>query len=218
MCSKRITQPQDSAFSLNEYSDYCILMLSPSKNIQPVSIGPTQEKMIVLEPFLADIASQYILDPHGMHGLAHWGRVMENGLRLAQVEEGDVVVICLFAIFHDACRHNQTLDPGHGARGAVLAEQLLGDLTLVSKEQLDQLILACRKHTDGTTTADLTVQICWDSDRLDLARASIQPNPKYLCTKTAKSEEIIRWANQRSTSNFSPLFVQRDWEPIFTKR
>jgi uncharacterized protein len=174
--------------------------------------------MIALEPFLVDIAAQYTLDPQGMHGLAHWGRVLENGLRLAESEGGDLTVIRLFAIFHDACRHNQTRDPGHGARGAALAEELLGELSLVTKEQLDLLILACREHTDGKTAADLTVQICWDSDRLDLARASITPIPKYLCTATAKSEEVIRWANRRSVSNDAPPYVQKDWEPIFFRR
>jgi uncharacterized protein len=174
--------------------------------------------MILLEPFLVEIAAQYILDPQGDHGLNHWGRVLENGLRLAETEGGDLTVIRLFAIFHDACRHNQTYDPGHGDRGAALAEELLGDLALVTKEQLDLLVLACQEHTDGKTAADLTVQICWDSDRLDLARVSILPSPKYLCTPAAKSKGIIHWANQRATSNSAPAFVAQDWEPIFSRK
>jgi uncharacterized protein len=174
--------------------------------------------MIPFEPLLTEIAAQYTLDPRGDHGLAHWGRVLENGLRLAKAEGGDLKVIRLFAIFHDACRHNQTYDPGHGDRGAALAEDLLGDLSLVTKEQLDLLVLACQEHTDGKTTADLTVQICWDADRLDLARVSILPSPKYLCTDTAKSDQIINWANQRATSNYEPPFVPTEWEPIFSRR
>ena len=172
----------------------------------------------MIEQLLQSIASQYRLDPQGTHGLNHWGRVLENGLRIAEIEGGDITVVRLFAIFHDACRHNQTRDPGHGARGAALAETLLGNLTLVTKQQLDLLVLACREHTDGKTTADLTVQICWDSDRLDLARVSILPSPKYLCTPTAKSKGTIHWANQRATSNYAPSFVARDWEPIFSIR
>lgn len=161
------------------------------------------------------IAAQYALDPKGTHGLNHWGRVLENGLRLAETEGGDLTVIRLFAIFHDACRQNQTLDPGHGARGAALAEELLGDLSLVTKEQLDLLTLACREHTDGKTSADLTVQICWDSDRLDLARVPIMPDPDHLCTRTAKSSKMILWANQRAARDYSPGFVRTIWEPIF---
>lgn len=166
---------------------------------------------------LEAIAAQYKLDPRGTHGLDHWGRVLETGLRLTETESGDLTVICLFAIFHDACRQNQTRDPGHGSRGALLAEKLLGDLSLVSKQQLDLLTLACREHTDGKTAADPTVQICWDSDRLDLARVPIMPSTKYLCTKTAKDKAMIQWANQRAIANYSPPFVAREWEPIFFK-
>ena len=171
----------------------------------------------MIHSLLEAIAAQYRLDPRGTHGLTHWGRVLENGLRLSEKEGGDQTVIRLFAIFHDACRHNQTRDPGHGARGAALAEQLLGDLSLVSKGQLDLLTLACTEHTDGKTTADLTVQICWDADRLDLARVPIMPNIKYLCTKTAKNNKIIHWANQRAIANYSPPFVIKNWEPIFSQ-
>ena len=168
-------------------------------------------------PILDAIAAQYRLDPRGAHGLTHWGRVLETGLRLAETEGGDLAVIRLFAIFHDACRHNQTRDPGHGARGGALAEQLLGDLSLVSKDQLDLLTLACQEHTDGKTAADLTVQICWDADRLDLARVPIMPSVKYLCTDTAKNDQFMHWANQRAIANYSPAFVRSDWEPIFSK-
>lgn len=172
----------------------------------------------MMERLLRSIAAQYRLDPQGTHGLNHWGRVLENGLRLAESEGGDQTVIRLFAIFHDACRHNQTLDPGHGARGADLAEELLGDLVLVSREQLDLLIRACQEHTDGSTEGELTVQICWDSDRLDLGRVPISPDPKYLCTQTAKTEQIIHWANRRAISNHAPDFIASVWEPIFDKR
>lgn len=174
--------------------------------------------MITLEPLLVEIAGQYKLDPRGTHGLDHWARVLENGSRLAEAEGGDLTVIRLFAIFHDACRQTQTLDPGHGARGAELAEQLLGDLILVSEQQLDLLTHACREHTDGRTNADLTVQICWDSDRLDLARVPIMPNPKYLCTETAKTNEMIHWANQRAIANYSPPFVKTLWVPLFKSK
>ena len=171
--------------------------------------------MITLEPLLNEIAAQYTLDPQGAHGLNHWARVLENGLKLAEIEGGDLTVIRLFAIFHDACRHNQSLDPGHGDRGAALAEKLLGDLTLVTNEQLDLLTLACREHTDGKTSADVTVQICWDSDRLDLGRVLILPHPKYLCTKAAKTESLIKWANLRAERDHSPAFVIAQWKPIF---
>jgi uncharacterized protein len=88
---------------------------------------------------------------------------------------------------------------------------------LVTEKQLNLLIQACNDHTDGKTDADLTVQICWDSDRLDLYRVSIMPFPDYLCTNTAKSAKMIKWANQRAHNNYSPSYVKSDWEPIFVR-
>jgi len=168
-----------------------------------------------LVPLLSQIAVQYKLPPDGAHGLSHWGRVLENGLKLAEIEGGDITVITLFAIFHDACRHNQSLDPGHGNRGANLAENLLGDNPQVTADQLDLLITACRQHTDGETDGDLTLRICWDSDRLDLARVGILPDIRYLCTDTAKDILIIDWANTRAQANYTPNFVMEDWNKLF---
>ena len=170
---------------------------------------------IDLHPLLKKIASQYKLKPHGAHGLSHWARVLENGLKLAELEGGDTTVISLFAIFHDACRHNQARDPGHGERGAVLAGEILRDHPGVNRQQLEILQLACRDHTDGKTDADLTVQICWDSDRLDLARVYINPSAKYLCTDAAKNKDILAWANQRAKNRYTPDYVYNDWDPIF---
>ena len=169
-----------------------------------------------LNPLLRHIAAQYQLPPDGSHGISHWGRVLENGLRLAEIEGGDPVVISLFAIFHDACRHNQSLDPGHGDRGAALAEVLLRDKPAINSSQVSLLTTACRQHTDGQTEGDLTVRICWDSDRLDLARVGILPDTRYLCTTAAKDEQIVSWANSRAFSKHTPDFVDSEWRPFFT--
>jgi hypothetical protein len=38
----------------------------------------------VLQPgLIAAILAQYRLPPFGIHGVTHWGRVLENGRRLA---------------------------------------------------------------------------------------------------------------------------------------
>ena len=168
-----------------------------------------------LLPLLSKISLQYTLNPDGAHGLSHWARVLENGVRLAQIEGGDLTVISLFAIFHDACRHNQSRDPGHGQRGAVLAGELLEGYPGISQEQLQLLQFACRTHTNGDTEADLTVQICWDSDRLDLLRVLIKPSPDRLCTDSAKNNEILTWANKRARRKYSPEYVSSKWAPLF---
>jgi len=174
--------------------------------------------MIDLLYFLRKIAPQYKLKPNGAHGLSHWARVLENGLRLAEIEGGDTTVISLFAIFHDACRHNQAWDPGHGERGAVLAGTLLKGYPGVSQEQLQLLQYACSTHTDGETEAGSTVQICWDADRLDLLRVLIKPSPDRLCTNAAKTTEILTWANKRARSKHSPEYVSSEWAPIFNPK
>jgi uncharacterized protein len=164
---------------------------------------------------LQEICNQYTLDPAGLHGLNHWGRVYENGITLSLQQGGDQKVISFFSVFHDACRINQAVDPGHGSRAADLAYQLLGSNRLLSPSQLDQLLYACRFHTAGRTEGDLTVQICWDSDRLDLFRAGIYPEADYLCTPSAKDDKFIRWAVKRSSADHVSEIIREVWKPIF---
>jgi hypothetical protein len=52
---------------------------------------------------------------------------------------------------------------------------------------------------------------------LDLARAGIKPNPRRLCTPTAKNKEIIHWANERSVADYAPVYVAEKWMPFFRK-
>ncbi len=82
----------------------------------------------------------------------------------------------------------------------------------ISDSDFELLRIACIHHTDGKTAANVTVQTCWDADRLDLGRVGIKPHPKYLCTEAAKNPEMISWAYERSIQNFTPEFVKVDWE------
>ena len=43
----------------------------------------------------------------------------------------------------------------------------------ISREEEDLLAYACRHHSGGMIDADITVQACWDADRLDLGRVGI---------------------------------------------
>lgn len=144
------------------------------------------------------IKEQYALSWYGIHGIQHWERVRINGLRLAEATGADRYVVELFAYFHDACRLNESRDPAHGARAAEYLERLNGTVIELEGSALDHLIYACRHHTDGLTEADITVQTCWDADRLDLGRVGIRPLPKYLCTSAARDPAVIEWAYRRS--------------------
>ena len=68
----------------------------------------------------------------------------------------------------------------------------------LSGKRLRLLLHACRRHSDGLTEGDITVQTCWDADRLDLGRIGIRPDPNRLCTPAAKEPTVIEWAIGRS--------------------
>ena len=162
------------------------------------------------EAVLREIMAGYALRWDGIHGLRHWGRVLENGRRLAPHTGADLVVVEWFAVFHDSRRVNDGRDPGHGGRGGDLAG-VLHDRGLldITDEQLTLLRDACERHTDGLVDADPTVQTCWDADRLDLARVWITPDPRYLCTPAARAAETIDWAIDRSRSDHEVGEVER---------
>jgi len=150
------------------------------------------------EALLAHLRAIYALNWGGIHGFGHWMRVRENGLRLARETGADVQVVALFALFHDVKRENDGHDPGHGARGAELAQTLRGRYLSLDDEAFAHLTYACTHHTDGWVEAHVTVQTCWDADRLDLGRVDIIPDPKLLCTEVARRADIRSWALKRS--------------------
>lgn len=160
---------------------------------------------------IKEILEAYSLPLFGTHGITHWARVLENGLRIAKETGANEKVVQLFAVLHDSRRLNESIDPGHGRRGAELAKDLRGSLFELSDQEFDLLFEACALHTDGKTESDITIQTCWDADRLDLGRVWIWPKPEQLCTDIAKDPEIIAWANQRSETRYTPEFVYSDW-------
>ena len=167
---------------------------------------------MISKPLINAIVDQYAQPLDGRHGLPHWARVLENGRRLAEQTDADLTVVELFSVFHDAGRQNESFDPNHGARGAKLARQLFANGTLViSDHQLELLTLACEAHTDGLISGDLTVRVCWDSDRLDLGRAGIRPAQGLLCTGAARDSDIMDWASQRSLSGYRPPLLASEW-------
>jgi len=154
---------------------------------------------------LASILEDYALDPLGYHGVCHWARVLENGLRLAPLTGADPHVVALFAVFHDSRRVNEHRDDGHGTRGGALAQRFADDgLIDISSDQLKCLVQACELHTGGRPPADITQLTCWDSDRLDLPRVGVRINPRYLCTEAARDSDMISLCHQRSVNRYQP--------------
>ena len=157
------------------------------------------------------ILEGYPLPWDGTHGVGHWARVLENGLRLAESTRVNPEIVSLFAVFHDARRINEDVDHGHGRRGAELAAELRSTLFQLPDDGFLLLRRACEGHTDGGTDADLAVQVCWDADRLDLGRVGKEVDPARLCTAAARTPDMIHWASGRAACRFVPALVDSDW-------
>jgi uncharacterized protein len=164
-----------------------------------------------LKPILRAILKDYALPLGGDHGVAHWARVLENGLRLAEETGASVEVVTLFAILHDSRRINEVTDPEHGPRAAEFAAELRGTIIDLDDHRFRLLYRACEGHTHERDHPDVTIQTCWDSDRLDLGRVGITPHPSRLCTEVAKRPETIRWADGRASFGVVPAFVSEEW-------
>ncbi len=113
-----------------------------------------------IDAFLED----YALPLDGDHGVAHWARVLENGLRLAEETQANVEVVSLFAVLHDSRRINEFGDPDHGPRAAAFAAKLRGRVFELEDSEFRLLCRACEGHTHERTHPDVTIQTCWDSD------------------------------------------------------
>lgn len=142
--------------------------------------------------------SGIILKDTRVHSVEHWRRVEQYGLMMAEKNGADKKVVSLFACLHDARRENDEDDPEHGERAAILLIELIrANVLALTDLQYDQLKLALRMHNrDNAASDDVTVQTCWDSDRLDLWRANIEPNPKYMFTREGKGQEMIEFAKK----------------------
>ena len=121
-----------------------------------------------------------------LHGIRHWDRVYENGQKLL-TPDTNPLVIGLFAYLHDSCRIDDGEDLYHGKRAADWIETLRGTyLKDVSNEEIELLQEACRLHTTKLKTGNPTIDACFDSDRLDLWRVGVIPDPARLATEKGK--------------------------------
>jgi uncharacterized protein len=171
-----------------------------------------RDKIMNLKLIIHEILEDYALPIHGDHGVAHWARVLENGLKLARSNwsQRDGRFTCSQS-FMIPRRINECTDADHGLRGADFAAELRGQLFDISDHDFNLLYRACEGHTHERTHPDITIQTCWDSDRLDLGRVGITPHPSKLCTDAAKTKEMIQWADGRASFRVVPALVLDDW-------
>jgi uncharacterized protein len=142
---------------------------------------------MVSREIVAIVQREFVrLDWRGDHGCRHWARVRLHGLVIARRTRASARVVELFAFLHDARRWDEGRDPAHGRRSAELVQELGASALGISDAESALLERACRFHSDGLMADDITVEACWDADRLDLARVGIRPDPDRLCTAAAR--------------------------------
>ncbi len=157
---------------------------------------PQTESVITIE-LIAKIKKQYRLNFHGIHGINHWHRVYQNGMKLAEQEGVNHKVVQLFSVFHDACRWTEGRDIDHGSRGALLARELR-KYCPVNDAEFALLVTACESHTNIQDHQNITIGVCADSDKFDLGRINIYPDKDRLHSPLAKMPETIAWAYKNS--------------------
>ena len=142
--------------------------------------------------------SRFTLSLKGIHGLAHWQRVQENGLKLAKHNGANKDVVRLFSFLHDCCREDDRIDPEHGPRAAAFTRSLRNQLIVAEDDEFSKLLEAIHDHTLVTHSNDVDIGTCWDADRLDIGRVGTKPKRRFLNTEIAKQEWVLHWAYKRS--------------------
>ena len=94
---------------------------------------------LISKDLLGVIRRGFALPLDGIHGEAHWQRVLENGLRLAEVTDADPEIVELFAYLHDSKRRDDGWDREHGRRAAEFVLSLPGSLLTLPQHKLEQL-------------------------------------------------------------------------------
>jgi uncharacterized protein len=167
---------------------------------------PTQNILLILHAIL----EEYVLSWDGDHGIAHWSRVLENGLRLAEETGANIEVVQLSAILHDSERVNEGGDPDHGPRAAAFALDLRGccSTCLITSSGsctipvpgtiTNELIPMSRSRPAGMPTGSILV-------------GSASPRTRAASTDAAKHPDILKWADGRASFGVIPEFVRTAW-------
>ena len=78
---------------------------------------------------------------------------------------------------------NNGRDINHGKRASRLIDTIRHTkLQNMTDEQIAKLKKACELHTIDHRTGDLTIDICFDADRMDLLRVWNRPLPHRMAT------------------------------------
>ena len=156
---------------------------------------------VVTQDYIDFLAKNFRLSHNGHHGLEHWLRVLINGRLLAEENEADIQVVEHFALVHDIGRISENYDAHHGERAAKFVNSFSKWLNL-DEYQLYLLTEACKYHSTGRIIPNVTIQTCWDADRLDLGRVCVKPKVAYLGTPLARDQKFLEQSYIRSKMCF----------------
>ena len=151
------------------------------------------EKEVIVLPSIDDKLVEFIRDitwRPGIHGISHsrtvykYGTILSNKNANIYKKPVDIAVVRWFAYLHDIQRAFYGDDAGHGERAVLFIDHIRKSyLKRLSEEQVYKLKEACRLHSTTHSTGDLTIDTCFDANRLDLRRTGIIPNPKKMATE-----------------------------------
>jgi uncharacterized protein len=82
------------------------------------------------------------------------------------------------------------------------------------EQSAETLVTACELHTDAERANDLTMGVCWDSDRLNLWRVGTTPSPRYLSTVPGRDADRIDWARKLQRSDIPWTQVQEAYSQL----
>tara|TARA_B110000008_G_scaffold102120_1_gene104943 strand:- start:6855 stop:7544 length:690 start_codon:yes stop_codon:yes gene_type:complete len=153
---------------------------------------------ILNQKFFEFIAEQFDLNHDGNHGYDHWLRVLLNGRILCEQNSANIKVVELFALLHDSKRTSEDADSDHGERAAIFAESLRDTWFSITDQEMRLLQDACILHSEGFKDKDVTLQTCWDADRLDHFRFESEVDFALLSDELKNHDEIIFDARERS--------------------
>lgn len=125
------------------------------------------------------------------HDIEHWEVVERNGMLLAKYDADiNLKVVRYFAYLHDSCIENEYGEIEyleHGKRAAEFCDEIRDTyLSSFSDEEFSLLRRACEFHTTELSLGDITIDACFDADRLDLPRVGIQPIASKMASPKGK--------------------------------
>lgn len=162
---------------------------------------------------MKQVMNEFHLKNSVIHGISHWSRVFYYGATLSKIHNIDLEIIAYFSIFHDSKRMLEDDEPEHGPSAAEFFKKL-DSIIFIKPENKEIIYEACRTHNLVDSTDIKEIGVCYDADRLDLWRVSLEPSDKYLHFDISKQNETKDSARIFTRHNFSKTLLS---ESILTK-